>query len=219
MLVELASFLFFVFFCFLFTLFVILVFGGMSRFSSDLNCPLSFGIARGSGPSIGRPPSSSILPVVAPSPVAATDVSPIAIGVPAPSADQDRGSNGQSSHVPTGPLNSAQPLINKGKRVADEGLQRKRKWNAGSENKEFETLGEGLMANARRAGHVGEFYNINPNATPEGRIVNLEEYIDHLLIRLCLPLQWLNECLGRDEWRDLVKDAPHFVTLWFAFTK
>ena len=59
------------------------------------------------------------------------------------------------------------------------------------------------MVDARRVGHVGEFYNINLNIAPEGRVANLEEYTDHLFIRLCLPLQWLNECLGRDALRDL----------------
>ena len=59
------------------------------------------------------------------------------------------------------------------------------------------------MANARRGCHVGEFYNINPNAAPKGRVINLEEYIDRLPIRLCLPLQWLNEYLGTDKWKDL----------------
>ena len=59
------------------------------------------------------------------------------------------------------------------------------------------------MVDARRLGHVGEFYNINPNVVPEGRVANLEEYTDCFPIRLCLPLQWLNECLGRDEWKDL----------------
>ena len=55
------------------------------------------------------------------------------------------------------------------------------------------------MVDARRVGHVGEFFNINPNATLEGRVAKLEEYVDRLPIRLCLLLQWLNECLGRDE--------------------
>ena len=53
------------------------------------------------------------------------------------------------------------------------------------------------MADARWVGHVGEFYNINPNVVPEGRATNLEVYIDRLPICLCLPLKWLNECLDR----------------------
>ena len=59
------------------------------------------------------------------------------------------------------------------------------------------------MADARWVSHVEEFYYINPNAAPEGRVANLEEYTDRLPIRLCLPLQWLNECLGRGKWKDL----------------
>ena len=59
---------------------------------------------------------------------------------------------------------------------------------ASSENNESEAQEEGLMADARQVGHVGEFYNINSNATPEGRVANLEEYIDRLPICLCLPL-------------------------------
>ena len=56
------------------------------------------------------------------------------------------------------------------------------------ENNEFETQGEGLMADARRDGHIGEFFNINLDATPEGIISNLKDYIDRLPIRLYLPL-------------------------------
>ena len=52
-------------------------------------------------------------------------------------------------------------------------------------------------------GHIGEFFNINPSATQKGRIANLEDYTDGLPICLCLPLQWLNECLDRDKWKDL----------------
>ena len=33
------------------------------------------------------------------------------------------------------------------------------------------------MADARRVGHIGEFYNINPNVTPEGRVANLSTLI------------------------------------------
>ena len=72
-----------------------------------------------------------------------------------------------------------------------------------SKSNEFEAQGEGL--NPRRVGRVGEFYNINPNATSEGKVANLEEYTDRLLIHLYLPLEWLNEFLGRDELRDLRK--------------
>ena len=78
-----------------------------------------------------------------------------------------------------------------------------RKQAVSSENNEFETQGEGLMADARQDGHIGEFFNINPDATPEGRIANLEDYTDRLFIHLRLSFQWLNECLDRDEWKDL----------------
>ena len=82
-------------------------------------------------------------------------------------------------------------------------MHRKRKRAASSENNEFEAQGEGLMADARWVGHIGELFNRNLNTIPEGRVANLEEYTDHLPIRLCLPLQWLNECLSRDYWKDL----------------
>ena len=44
------------------------------------------------------------------------------------------------------------------------------------------------MDDERWVGQVGEFYNINPNAALEGRVANLEEYIDHFPIPLHLPL-------------------------------
>ena len=68
-----------------------------------------------------------------------------------------------------------------------------------SENNESEGQGEGLMVNARWVGYVGEFYKINLNVVPEGKVANLEEYTDRLPVHLCLLLQWLNECLSRDE--------------------
>ena len=42
-----------------------------------------------------------------------------------------------------------------------------------SENNKFKTQGECLMVDARWDGHTGEFFNINPDATTEGRIANL----------------------------------------------
>ena len=43
------------------------------------------------------------------------------------------------------------------------------------------------MDDAWWIGHVGEFYNINPNFASDGRVANLKEYIDRLPIRLRLP--------------------------------
>ena len=44
------------------------------------------------------------------------------------------------------------------------------------------------MADARQVGHIGEFFNINLNASPEGKVPYLEEYTDHPPIHLRLPL-------------------------------
>ena len=134
-----------------------------------------------------KSPSSSILPVVAPCPAATADVPPITAGVPAPPTDQGRGLGGQSAHVSWGPLSSAQSPIDKGKRLADKSLQRKHKQAASGENNESKAQGEGLMVDARRVGHVGEFFNINPNATPRGELLTLRSTLIISLLASAFP--------------------------------
>ena len=62
---------------------------------------------------------------------------------------------------------------------------------------------EGLMADARRAGREVEFFRINPSADPKGRLVDVVNRCRHLPLHLRLPVQWLNECLSKVDWKDL----------------
>ena len=110
----------------------------MSHFSGKLNRPPKFRTTQGSSPtSCGMPPSST-LPFVALSSVVAVGVLPVAVGLLASLTDQDRGSDGQFDPISSGPLNSVQTLVDKGKHPADESLRCKRKCAASSENNESE---------------------------------------------------------------------------------
>ena len=118
-LVELAFCLSPSLFAYFLTSFAISAVEDMSHFLGNLNRPPTFRTAQGSSPSAGRSPSSSILPVIASSPAATVDVPSIIVGVPAPSTDQDHGVGRQPARASSGSLNSAQILIDKGKRLAD----------------------------------------------------------------------------------------------------
>ena len=67
-------------------------------------------------------------------------------------------------------------LEDKGKQPVDEGLQRKRKRVISIESDEF-IPGEGLMADARCAGREEEFFRINRDADPSGRLANRDNNI------------------------------------------
>ena len=116
----------------------------------------------------------------------------------APPTDQDQGVCGQFDRISSGSLSSAQSLVNKGKWLAKESLQRKRKRALSSENNESEVQGEGLMADARQTSHVGEFYNINSDVDLRGELLTSRS-TNCFPISLRLSLHWLNECLSRDE--------------------
>ena len=64
---------------------------------------------------------------------------------------------------------------------------------------------EGLMADVRRAGCEEEFFSINSGANPEGQLVDVADHCRHLplRLRLRLPVQWLNECLNKADWKYL----------------
>ena len=56
---------------------------------------------------------------------------------------------------------------------------------------------EGLMADARCAGHEEELFNIKLGYNPKGRLADVADCCRHLLLHLRLPVHWLNECLNK----------------------
>ena len=63
--------------------------------------------------------------------------------------------------------------------------------------------GEGLMVDARCTGLEEKFYRINLGANPTGRLADVVDRCRQLVLRLRLPVQWLNECLSKANWKEL----------------
>ena len=63
--------------------------------------------------------------------------------------------------------------------------------------------GEGLMVDARRASREEEFFRINQGADPTGQLLDVTDHCRQLPLHLRLPVQWLNECLDKVNWKDL----------------
>ena len=94
------------------------------------------------------------------------------------------------------------PQVDRGKQPANESSQRKKKRTVSFESDES-IPGEGLMADARRAGYGEEFFNINLGANMKGWLADVADHRRHLPLCLDLPVQWLNECLSKADWKDL----------------
>ena len=84
----------------------------------------------------------------------------------------------------------------------EEGFQLKKKRAMSIESKES-ILGVGPIADARHAGHEKEFFRINSGADPTGRLVDVADRCRQLPFHLHLPVQWLNECLSKADWKEL----------------
>ena len=59
------------------------------------------------------------------------------------------------------------------------------------------------MADVRRASRDEEFFSINLGVDVKGRLADVVDRCKHLPLRLCLIVQWLNECLNKADWNDL----------------
>ena len=73
---------------------------------------------------------------------------------------------------------------------------------------------EFLMADARHAGHEEEFFRINPAANPTSRLADVADRCRHLPLHLHLPVQWLNECLSKADWRELRQHSQGLPSLY-----
>ena len=73
----------------------------------------------------------------------------------------------------------------------EEGFQHKRKRVISIESNESIPR-EGLMADARHAGHEEEFFSINLGADLRGRLADIADHCKQLPLHLRLPIQWLN---------------------------
>ena len=170
----------------------------MSQFSSNLPLPprSRFCCIPGAAPG-GQPLIPSSSPVV----------------VPAPTLVMNSSSDGAGSFVPvsshghvfnedvTLPSEPFEPM-DKGKQPIEEGFQHKRKWAISVERDES-VLGEGLMADARRAGREEESFRINSSPDSTGRLADVADNCRQLPLHLHHPVQWLNECLGKADYKEL----------------
>ena len=169
----------------------------MSHFLSNLPCPSRSRIPHGSSAtSGGQPPVSSSSPAMVPTPEAAVNPPPnIASSlIPAHGINED-------SATSVEPSESA-PQVDKGKQPMDESLQHKRKWVVSIKSDES-IPGEGFMADARCTGRKEEFFKINLGANPKGQLADVVDHCRQLPLHLRLPIQWLNECLSKVDWKDL----------------
>ena len=62
---------------------------------------------------------------------------------------------------------------------------------------------EGLKGNARSSSRKEEFLSINLGADLKGRLAKVTDRCRHLPFCLRLPIQWLNECLNKADWKYL----------------
>ena len=175
----------------------------MSQFSSNLPPPPKSRFSRGPGAASSEQPlvpSSS--PIVVPTSIAilnplSNEASSLA---PVPSHGH---SVNENIVTPAEPLEPA-PRMDKGKKPTEEGFQRKRKRAVSVESDESIPK-EGLMADARRAGVEEKFQGADLTV----RLANVTDCCRQLplclRLRLCLrlPIQWLNECLNKADWKDL----------------
>ena len=59
------------------------------------------------------------------------------------------------------------------------------------------------MANAKHVELSDKFISINPDASQQGRVPNIEDHFRCRLHRLCISLQWMNESINKDNWKSL----------------
>ena len=61
------------------------------------------------------------------------------------------------------------------------------------------------MANARQVEQHERYINFNPIEDYRGKVENIEEYFSNLPYRVCIPLQWMNESISKEEWKELMR--------------
>ena len=92
--------------------------------------------------------------------------------------------------------------MDNGKQPMEEGFQRKRKWVVSVDNNEC-IPEEGLMVDARRIGHEDELFRINPNVDSASWLTDVTDRCRQQPLRHRFPVQWLNECLRKADWKEL----------------
>ena len=103
--------------------------------------------------------------------------------------------------------------MDKGKQPAEESFQRKRNRVVSVESDES-VPGEGFMVDARHASSEEEFFRIKPDADPTGQLADVADHCRQLILRLRLPIQWLNECLSKADWKELRQRSQGLPSLY-----
>ena len=68
---------------------------------------------------------------------------------------------------------------------------------------ESATQERGLMADVRCAKLPEKFIKINLDTSQQGRVPNIEDHFGCLPHHLYVPLQWMNECLNKEDNKNL----------------
>ena len=69
------------------------------------------------------------------------------------------------------------------------------------------------MADARRVGCKEELFRINQGDDLTGRLADVANHCRQLPLYLRLPVQWLNECLNKAEWKELRQRSQDLPSL------
>ena len=174
----------------------------MGRFSTLIRS-LRPGLSRGTSLGQGEQPRAiTKLTVVLHPPITAH---PLATVRPLPVIGSSPTATNQGQVVSGGPVRPSPDLIHsppyagKGKQLAEESHQKKRKQAADEDNTKSTTKERGLMANIKRAVPLEKFISINPDVSSQGRVSNIKDHFGCLLLRLFLSLLWLNESISKDD--------------------
>ena len=75
------------------------------------------------------------------------------------------------------------------------------------------------MVDARRVEQCGRYVNLNPIDDYRGRVENIEESFNNLPHCLYIPLQWMNESISKEDWKELMQhkgiDSLNETMLYF----
>ena len=69
------------------------------------------------------------------------------------------------------------------------------------------------MAEARHTSRKEAFFRINLDLNLTSRLVDVSDQCRQLLLHLRFPIQWLNECLSKANWKELMQRGQGLPSL------
>ena len=61
------------------------------------------------------------------------------------------------------------------------------------------------MAAARRVEQRDRYVSFNPIEDYQGKVENIKGYFINLPHRLCILLQWMNDSISKEDWKELIR--------------